>query len=254
MPEAQQPHLDRRRAESFGSVAESYDRFRPRYPRALITGLVVRERLRVLDVGAGTGIASAQLRAAGADVLAVEPDPRMAEIAAGKGLPVEQAKFEDWEPRSRTFDLVVFAQSFHWVDPREALRKVATVLSPGGRLALLSNRFSPTAPPRQDLDDIYADFDMPHGPPIDATRRTELFALLDECGYSLEERAEVEDLHYTTGDWLGMVFTYSNHLGLEPESRALLRSRLETRIGTAGVTARNDALAIVCAPTDNQGR
>ncbi len=247
MPDTQHPYLDRRRAESFGSVAENYDRFRPRYPCGLITGLVVREGLRVLDVGAGTGIASAQLTAAGAEVLAVEPDPRMVEIAAGKGISVEQAQFEDWDPRGRRFDLVVFAQSFHWMRPRESLRKVAALLSPDARLALLSNRITPTAPPRQSLDDIYAGFDMPHGPPIDATRTTELHTLLDECGYTTEEREEVEELHYTTDDWLGMVFTYSNHLSLEPESRTLLRSQLGAHLGTAGLTARNDALAIICA-------
>ena len=32
---------DRRRAESFGSVADEYDRHRPRYPRALIERLVL---------------------------------------------------------------------------------------------------------------------------------------------------------------------------------------------------------------------
>lgn len=246
MPDTPHPHLDRRRAESFGSVAENYDRYRPRYPRPLITGLVTRTGIRVLDVGAGTGIASAQLTAAGANVLAVEPDPRMAEIATGKGVAVERVRFEDWEARGRIFDLVVFAQSFHWVEPREALRKVATALRPNGRLALLSNRIAPTSPPRRELDDIYAGFDISLGPPIDATRRTELRTLIDDCGYTAEEREEVEELHYTTGDWLGMVFTYSNHLMLEPQSRAVLRSRLEARIGTAGITARNDALAIVC--------
>jgi len=60
-------HTDRRRAEAFGSAAEEYDRHRPRYPAALIAGLVADDA-RVLDVGAGTGIASAQLVEAGADV------------------------------------------------------------------------------------------------------------------------------------------------------------------------------------------
>ena len=126
-------HTDRRRAEAFGSAAEEYDRHRPRYPAALIAGLVA-DVARVLDVGAGTGIASARLVGAGAQVLAVEPDSRMARVAAGKGIHVEQATFEDWQPAGRSFDLVVFAQSFHWVQPRVALKKVATILSPDGRL------------------------------------------------------------------------------------------------------------------------
>jgi 2-polyprenyl-3-methyl-5-hydroxy-6-metoxy-1,4-benzoquinol methylase len=104
--------------------------------------------VRALDVGAGTGIASAQMMEAGADVLAVEPDPRMARVAADNGIPVEQATFEDWQPSGRSFDLVVFAQSIHWVQPQLALDKIASILRPGGRLALLSNRITPVSPPR----------------------------------------------------------------------------------------------------------
>jgi SAM-dependent methyltransferase len=43
----------------------------------------------LLDVGAGTGIASQQLLERGVDVLAVEPDPRMAEIAKEEGISIE---------------------------------------------------------------------------------------------------------------------------------------------------------------------
>jgi len=82
MPEQPPAHTDRRRAESFGAAADAYDRHRPRYPRPLIAGLIDRAGIRALDVGAGTGIAAMQLAEAGADVLALEPDPRMARVAA----------------------------------------------------------------------------------------------------------------------------------------------------------------------------
>jgi SAM-dependent methyltransferase len=139
-------HADRRRAEAFGLAADDYDRYRPRYPRSLITGLVCGSHVRALDVGAGTGIASAQLMEAGADVLAVEPDSRMARMASDNGIRIEQAPFDDWQPAGRSFDLVVFAQSFHWVQPQRALEKVASILRPGGRLALLSNRITAVSP------------------------------------------------------------------------------------------------------------
>lgn len=123
-------HADRRRAESFGAASADYDRYRPRYPQALVAGLIPTPGAAVLDVGAGTGISSAQLMAAGATVLAVEPDTRMAAVASGKGVTAEIGTFEDWQPADRTFDLVVFAQSFHWVQPRPALRKVRSILNP----------------------------------------------------------------------------------------------------------------------------
>ncbi len=82
----------------------------------------------------------------------------MARVAASKGIPVEQATFEDWHPAGRSFDLVVFAQSFHWVRPQTALKKAATILGPGGRLVLLWNRITPMAPTRQELDEAYVGY------------------------------------------------------------------------------------------------
>jgi SAM-dependent methyltransferase len=247
MPEQSASHTDRRRAESFGVAADEYDRHRPRYPRPLVVGLITCRGVQVLDVGAGTGIASAQLAEAGAHVLAVEPDHRMALVAATKGIRVEQATFEDWRSAGREFDLVVFAQSFHWVDPRPALQKVSAILRPGGQLALLANRIVPTAPTQQDLDEIIADY-------LDVTARSivnaedEVTALIEECGFSVERRRCVERLHYAREDYLNLLSTYSNRLLLDPTAQAELRSRLAQRIGTTGVDARNDALAVVCAP------
>jgi SAM-dependent methyltransferase len=81
-------YVDRARADSFGAAARIYDARRPRYPDQLIDDLLARGAQRVLDVGAGTGIASEQFLGQGADVLAVEPDPRMAEIAKEKAYPL----------------------------------------------------------------------------------------------------------------------------------------------------------------------
>ncbi|MDV3128737.1 class I SAM-dependent methyltransferase [Mycobacterium sp. 21AC1] len=242
-------HTDRRRADSFGEAADAYDRFRPRYPQSLITELVTRVGIRTLDVGAGTGIASVQLAGAGAEVLAVEPDPRMAAVAAGKGVCVEQATFEDWAPDGRQFDLVVFGQSFHWVEPRQALPKVATILSAGGRLALLWNRITPTSPSRAELDEIYAGYlDASQRPTVDAGRNVAVAALIEECGFGIEHRNRIEQLHYSTDDWLDMVFTYSNVLTLTPTARSELRARLEKHIGDGGVDAENSAIALICTP------
>lgn len=242
-------HADRCRAEAFGLAADDYDRYRPRYPRSLISDLVRGGHLRALDVGAGTGIASAQLMEAGAEVLAVEPDSRMARVAADNGIPIEEAKFEDWRPADRSFDLVVFAQSFHWVQPEHALEKVASILRPGGRLVLLSNRITPTSPTRQQLDEAYVGYlDSSQRPAIDAAHDEKLMEIIRDHGYTIERRHVTERLHYATDAWVNMVATYSNVLTLDQQTRSELRSRLEQRIGAAGVDAENDATAVICTP------
>ncbi|KAA0080583.1 class I SAM-dependent methyltransferase [Mycolicibacterium sp. P9-64] len=242
-------HADRRRAGSFGAAADRYDRYRPHYPDTLVAGLVTHRGARVLDVGAGTGIASAQFLEAGAEVLAVEPDPQMAAVAAGKGVRVEQAMFEVWQPAGRTFDLVVFAQSFHWVQPEPALTRIASILNQDGRLALLSNRITPISPPLKVLDEAFAGhLDTSQRQAIDAVHDPGLTAIIEGSGFTTERRSTVERVHYTGDDWVDMAFTYSNVLLLEPDAGAALRSALRTRIGAAGVDARKESVAVVCTP------
>jgi SAM-dependent methyltransferase len=246
-------HLDRARADSFGAAARVYDARRPRYPAELIDDLLMQGARTVLDVGAGTGIASEQLLERGADVLGIEPDPRMAEVARGKGVPIEIATFENWMPAERRFDLVVFGQSFHWVDPDIALPKVHRLLQSGGRLALMWNRLVPTHPTQRDLAEIYRDYVDPSSPLVDgssngldAEHRTDgLIDSIAAAGFTVEERTYPRDDHYSTEQWLDLAFTYSNHLVLAAEKASELRSKLAERIGSKGVSVGGDSLLIL---------
>lgn len=137
-------HKARETAESFGTDVQRYDRARPGYPQALIDRVLAGSPgTDVLDVGCGTGIASRQFQEAGCTVLGVEPDARMADYARSRGLPVEVANFEAWEPAGRTFDTVIAAQSWHWVDPVAGAEKAARVLRPDGRLAVFGHAYEP---------------------------------------------------------------------------------------------------------------
>ncbi len=137
-------HRARQMAESFGTDAQRYDRARPGYPDALVARIVAGSPGRdVLDVGCGTGIAARQFQAAGCTVLGVEPDARMAEFTRARGLQVEVATFEAWEPAGRTYDALIAAQSWHWVDPLDGAEKAARVLRPYGRLAIFGHVFEP---------------------------------------------------------------------------------------------------------------
>ena len=140
-------------AQSFGSDPERYDRARPSYPAALVERVIAASPGRnVLDVGCGTGIVARQFQAAGCSVLGVEPDARMADQARQRGLEVEVAAFEDWDPAGRAFDAVTAGQAWHWIDPVAGAAKAARSLRPGGRLAVFWNASQP--PP--DLAEAFA--------------------------------------------------------------------------------------------------
>ena len=133
----------------FGEVADLYDRHRPSYPPALIDDIVagagLRDGDRALEVGAGTGKATALLAARGVNVVAIEPSAEMAALArrncaAYAGVQVIETDFERWSPDGERFGLLYSAQAWHWIDPAVGYRRAREALIPGGLLAVFWNR------------------------------------------------------------------------------------------------------------------
>src|SRR5215467_12864178 len=92
------------RALTFGSVAEAYDRYRPTYPPQLAADVVaLAPGRRFVEVGAGTGKATAVFAAHDLDLTCVEPDAEMAAVLSRRftGDPrvrVVVSTFERWQP------------------------------------------------------------------------------------------------------------------------------------------------------------
>lgn len=80
----------------------------------------------ILDVGSGTGSIAAGLVRAGYRVDCLCPSARMNRIARGK-LPAESRIFESLFEEATDlgrYDMLLFAESFHYIDTRAALRKI----------------------------------------------------------------------------------------------------------------------------------
>jgi len=161
----------------FGSVADSYDRGRPGFPREVAAWLAGPDPVTVLELGAGTGKLTEQLVALGHDVHATDPDPAMLRVLAQR-LPdvrtsvtgAEELAFGD-----RSFDVVVAAQSFHWFDTDRALPEIARVLKPHGTLALVRNDRDTRIPWVRKLGVALGDTAGGHPDGTDALEASDLF-------------------------------------------------------------------------------
>jgi SAM-dependent methyltransferase len=129
------------RSLSFGAEAAAYERGRPSYPPEAIDWLLPSGARDVLDLGAGTGKLTTRLVQRGLAVVAVDPIPEMLEVlsTALPDTPALLGTAEEIPLPDDSVDAVLVAQAWHWFDPTRAVKEVARVLRPGGRLGLVWN-------------------------------------------------------------------------------------------------------------------
>src|SRR5437667_2669460 len=121
----------RDRGKLFDAASYDYREGRPGYPSEVFTLLAERCGLgagsRVLEVRAGGGQATRPMLEMGAHVTAVEPGAglveRLIERASEFPLHVIVSTIENAAITSSSYDLVVSATAFHWVDPHVGLAK-----------------------------------------------------------------------------------------------------------------------------------
>ncbi|MDT3438658.1 methyltransferase domain-containing protein [Pseudofrankia sp. BMG5.37] len=130
----------------FDPLVDAYDAARPTYPDALFDDLA---RLAgrplagadVVEVGAGTGIATRCLLGRGARVVPLDIGAAMLARLRERtpGIPAVLADAEALPLRAGVADLVCYAQAWHWVRVPAAAAEAARVLRPGGALAVWWN-------------------------------------------------------------------------------------------------------------------
>lgn len=207
----------------FDAHAEVYDRARPPYPAALWSRLtdlgLLHAGVRVLELGAGSGLATAPLVDAGAVVTAVEPGPALADRLRRRlpDVTVHVATAEAAVLPRAAFDVVVVATAVHWLDLDVVLPKVHDALVPGGHLLVWRHVFgdpeAPVTPFRERVGAIVARRDAPPRPGpgeldtaawADRLSAGGLFAVshVDHFRWTADlDVDEVHDLFTTYSDW-----------------------------------------------------
>ncbi|MET8877953.1 class I SAM-dependent methyltransferase [Nocardia sp. NPDC004604] len=237
-------HLDRERAESFGTVAEEYEHYRPDFPQALVDDLAQLTAANVLDVGCGTGKAAAALAGRGFSVLGLEPDERMARFAQRKGIPVEISNFETWQAGDRRFDLIISADAWHWIDPISGARQAAKLLSPGGHIARFWSFYELDSAILDEFDDIYRECARETQVGGGRQKSTEGVhdPLVNDTDFvAVTQRNYHWELTMNADEWIGLITTFSDHQRLAPPDRAVLFARLRAAIEHRGGAVRATA-------------
>lgn len=133
----------------FSSLATAYSNSRPTYSPSVIDDILDiitkdTSNLKVIDVGAGTGIWTRMLaNKVGGHLHAVEPNRDMLNqgVIDSEGYPIQwlEGSAEKLPVKDSSANWITMASSFHWVDFEKATTEFARVLTPGGYFTAVWN-------------------------------------------------------------------------------------------------------------------
>ncbi|MFU8854733.1 class I SAM-dependent methyltransferase [Micromonospora sp. SL1-18] len=134
-------------SQLFGEVAGDYHEARPDYSPEIVEAIRAYHGGTpgaLVEVGAGTGLATQMLLTLGAPMTCVEPDRRMARVLAARFPEVEvvTVPFEEWTPPPGGVPALACALAWHWLDPATRNRRSYDALTPGGTLAVFAHRYA----------------------------------------------------------------------------------------------------------------
>ena len=150
---------ERDRRTHFDEIVVNYDKYRWDYPAELFADAIQYSGSgngnRAIEIGAGTGKATAPFLDAGYAVTAVEMGANMTEFLRDKfkgyeKLNVITSTFEDANLEDESCDLIYAASAFHWIDAEVGCPKVMRLLKSGGAFVLFRNNAV-----RADDDELY---------------------------------------------------------------------------------------------------
>ena len=257
---AEQSATDWKQAgQSFDLVADMYDQYRPGYPQELVESLIVMSGIpeggRILEIGSGTGKATCLFASRGYAIHCIEPGRNMAAVAARNlraypAVTYEMVPFEEAREQPAGFDLVMSAQAFHWIPKETGYAKAARSLKPGGCLALFWN-LSPgfQGQVATELDRIYHDF----APQLENPQNASEAAIQEKSDGITQSGcfgpATIQrfpwSLTYQTGEYLGLLNTYSDHLLLPVRARQDLFEAIAAAINAKGGLVEKNYIAVL---------
>lgn len=195
-----------------------------------------------MEIGCGTGLATLPLAERGYRITCIELGEQLAEFARRRLAPfptveVVNADFEIWEPRDGSFDAAVAFTAFHWLDPELRYERSASVLRPGGALAVVATQHVLPQGGDPFFAEVQADYDAivpsdDNRPPPDPAA---VFDLADEIAASgrfhdAAGRRYLWDVTYTADEYIAVLDTYSGHRTIVREKRERLYERIHRRI------------------------
>jgi len=236
----------------FGDIVDNYDKIRPEYTTKLFADIITYAgpgTKKALEIGAGTGKATAPFLDAGYDVTAIEVTANMAEFLRERykgytDFSVICAAFEDAVLNEDSYDLIYAANAFHWVDANIGCPKAFRLLRKRGVFALFrytgvqaifEECFEEIRPVYDKyFRSYYQQSERPvrdvYGEPAQILRRFGFNDLKDYGFDDIAMKLYETTLMFNADEYIALLETYSDHRHLPEENKTPLYASIKDTI------------------------
>jgi len=249
----------------FDEIVVNYDKVRWDYPAELFADIIKYSgsvNRKALEIGAGTGKATAPFLNAGYDVTAVEMGGNMADFISEKfkdyaNFSVIVSTFEEAELEENSYDLIYAASAFHWVDAEIGCPKVIRLLKNGGTFALFRNNLIRGYETYEETKELYEKYYLSVYPKNKASSpktREELsspfginhgyrFSNMEQYGFiDITMKFYEVTLTYSTDEYIALLDTMSDHRSLPERNKMALYAGIKDVINSHGGSCKQDYL------------
>jgi SAM-dependent methyltransferase len=232
---------NKQKRSTFDQVALLYDEARPRYPEALFEDIITLSRIPpdgcILEVGCGTGQASLPFARRNYVIHCVELGANLADVAQRNLLSYPNAKvtvgnFETLPIESESYNLLMSATAFHWIDPAIRYKKTYNILKPNGAIALFWSKTVQTGASADFFEAVqkvyhqiapnmakqYLGLSHPDNMPTPVKDEIESSGLFKD----VKVRKHLWTVNYDATTYINLLNTYSDHRSLDDITRTHL--------------------------------
>jgi len=257
---------ERERRVHFDEITAEYDKIRWDYPDELFKDAInycnknsPGKDKRAVEIGAGTGKATAPFLDKGYDVTAVEMGINMTEFLIDRykkynNFRVITSTFEDAVLMDNYYDLIYAASAFHWVDAAIGCPKVYRLLKNGGAFVLFRSNWNSHENEELagDLQAVYKKYYYDHYKTDDrddkptkytleilqkpaAVYKSFRFESMEQYGFIDVTMKLYDKTHtYNTEGYIKLLDTFSDHRALPRENKEALYSGVKETIEKHG--------------------
>jgi len=214
----------------FDEVVLNYEKRRPNYGAQIFSDIInyagITMDSSIIEVGCGTGQATAPFLKTKCHVVAVELGENLAAFTREKfkdysNLEVIHSSYEDYACDDHQFDMLFSATAFHWIADDLGYKKAYQMLKSGGTLALFWNRPSPVSEDdrtHQEIQAVYQVF-LPEWSKRGKNSKKKLayssIEKIAQYGFrNIEKRVYHHTRTMTGSEYVELLNTYSDHVAL----------------------------------------